>query len=45
MINLTQRRQSALCDYSQDNKDDKEICYNVVVSMKTEGLKRFMYIL
>lgn len=25
MINLIQSRQSALCDYSQDNKEKKEI--------------------
>lgn len=25
MINLIQSRQSALCDYSQDNKENKEI--------------------
>lgn len=45
MINLIQSRQSALCDYSQDNKENKEIWYNVVILLKTGGFEGFMYIL
>lgn len=45
MINLIQSRQSALCDYSQDNKENKEIWYNIVIHLKTGGFEGFMYIL
>jgi hypothetical protein len=45
MINLIHSSQSALCDYSQDNKENKEICYNVLISLKTGGLRGLMYIL
>lgn len=45
MINLIQSRQSALCDYSQDNRENKEIWYNVVILLKTGGFEGFMYIL
>lgn len=45
MINLIQSRQSALCDYSQDNKENKKKWYNVVILLKTGGFEGFMYIL